>query len=260
MCRLLRSYPKGYCVLFLAVLIQLTSGCDDVRRHGSGAGVDFGEAQAPLSPDAAPDAVSMAALDAIRVAQENRAKGLGSPDAKAQYESAMQTLRSLAARAEIHERVKNSGSMSIPRDITEKGAVTMTIEGWVSTLAKYVEGYELNSMVTSIVTPDHYANSYLNAEDPRDKAILDELQSKGQLKDDELRKAALAKGVCPPIAAGIEIRLKRVDGEWRVLKIGIGPARLLSTSISLPATGVNTPTNPSQTPALQPASAPSGQH
>lgn len=217
----------------LAICLIVT-GCDDKRRHGSGQAAEFAAAEPPLAADAPPDAVSMATLDAIRQAQKSRVYGLGSPEAKREYDQAMGTLRSLAARDEIYERVKLSGSQTIPRDITEDGAVTLNIEAWVSTIAHYVDGYQLSSMVTSIITPDQYANSYVNAENPKDHAVMEEIRSSGVTKEEDVRKEAIARGVCPPITAGIEVRLKKVNKSWRVLKVGLGPARAQSTNITAP--------------------------
>ena len=220
-------------VVAVAVCV-ITAGCDDKRRHGSGQAAEFAAAEPPLGADASPDAVSMATLDAIRLAQKSRVHGLGSPEAKREYDQAMGTLRSLAARSEIYERVKQSGSQSIPKDISEDGAVTLNIEAWVSTIARYVDGYELSSMVTSIITPDQYANSYVNAESPADRAVMEEIRSEGLSKEEEVRKAAIAKGVCPPITAGIEVRLKKVNNAWRVLKVGLGPVRGQNAIIAAP--------------------------
>ena len=231
-----RVFLLGAAALGLAI-----AGCDDIRRHAAGEGIRLGEAQAPLGPDASPDAVAMATLDAIREAQESRAQGLGSPEAKEKYESAMQTLRSLAASSEIHERVRKSGSNAVPKDITEAGSVTLTIEAWIASVARYVNGYDLNSMVTSIVSPDQYANTYMNAENPRDREVLDAVRADDALSDEEVRSMALSKGVCPPITAGIELRLKKTPAGWRVMKVGAGPPRQPSPPMPPP---VSTPTAP----------------
>lgn len=211
--------------MLLAILVP---ACDDKRRHGVGKGVDFAEVEPPVGKDATVEAVALATLDALREAQLSRARGLGQAEAKAAYEKAMQSLRSLAAAKEIHEQTKSAAITGLPRNITEAAAVTHAVENWVSLVAHYVEGFQLGTLTITELAPNVQAVAMVDAISPRDKAVLDELQTGATTApaDDKLRAAAIEKGVCPPINAGIEIRLKMVDGSWRVLRVGIGPSRV----------------------------------
>lgn len=235
----MKAQTSARAIVLVATWLAVV-GCDDVRRHAAGEGIKLGEAKAPVGADAPPDAVAMATLDALREAQESRALGLGSPEAKDKYESAMQSLRGLAASSEIHERVRKSGSNAVPKDISEAGSVTLTLEAWIASVARYVNGYNLNSIVTSIVSPDQYANAYLTAENEDDRKTLDEIRADKSLSEEEVRRIALSKGVCPPIAAGIELRLKKTPAGWRVMKVSVGPAReaspVTAPPVSAPAT------------------------
>lgn len=216
-------------LILLAILIP---GCEDKRRHATGRSVDFGESASPVGADAGADAVAMAVLDALREAQLSRSRGLGHPESLAAYEDAMGRLRSLAATAEIHEQLKSAAvSLGLPKNLSAEAAVTHAIENWVSIVAHYVEGYQMASLGVSEVVPNEQAVAFINAENPGNAKDLAELRegSSGAAAsapaDDEIRQQAIRRGIVPPGTAGIEIRLKKIDGSWRVLRLGIGPAR-----------------------------------
>lgn len=193
--------------------------------------VRFSETEPPVGADAPPEAVALAVLDAMREAQLSRADGLGSPEKKEQYERAMAKLRTLIAAQEVHAQVLESRSPLVPRDVTQEAAVTLAAESWVSLVAHYVEGYKLDTLQTSILVPESFAVSYVNAENPRDAANLrsavEENGGTTTRPSDAAIHSVIARGTPPAAEAGIEMRMKYVDGAWRVNAIALGLARPL---------------------------------
>lgn len=221
-------------VVGLALFVSLSGGCEDKRRHLAGEGVKFVSVDPPLSADAPPEAVAMAALDALRDAQVSRAGGLGAPENRQRYEQAMETLRSLASADEIYHNVRTSNSGSIPKDITRDAALTLTVESWVSMVAHYVNGYRLDTRATAIMVPNQQVEVYVNAENARDDEVMARLTAgttpSTAPAGSAVRAEALAQGVCPPAGAAIVVRLAHLNGSWRVQKISLGPQRQARTA------------------------------
>jgi hypothetical protein len=159
-------------------------------------------------------------------------------------------MRALAAAKEIHEHVRGSGSMAIPKDIDLEGALTLTVDSWLSMLSHYAEGFKLDTISTVTIASAAYSTVRLRAAAPRDERVMKELETPGGATsapaESVVREEALARGVCPPVDAGIEIGLKKVEGAWRVLKIGLGPATQAVPQIPLDA--FNMPTSAAAAP------------
>jgi hypothetical protein len=211
----------------LAMVAFVGPGCDDKRRHGTGQEVTFGEVDAPIGAEATPLEVGQAFLAAVRDAQRTRAGGLGDARAKDAYDNAIARMQSLAARKEICEQVRGSGSPTIPPDVSDAAALTLVCESWISMVAHYVEGFELERLTDITENPTDYATVYLQAANPAEQRRVAELRGAINGADAaaevKIRETLLAEGINPRTDVGIEIRLKHIDEVWRVLSVTIGP-------------------------------------
>jgi hypothetical protein len=224
----------GVLPFFLGLLLLLPLGCEDKRRHGANNGIAVEEVSPPVSADAQPGDVATALLAALNRAQDARAHGLGNPDHRQAYEKALAEIRSLMARSEVVEQLRTVGSTNVAKDISDEAALTATSESWVSLVAHYVNGVMPETLRVLAGSSQTAADVHVIAESPEDKAVIASLSPS---KDSPTtspatsqpalgaaaRQEALARGVNPLFRADITIRLKNVDGRWRVTGISLGP-------------------------------------
>jgi hypothetical protein len=130
----------------LACALFLWSGCEDQRRHGAAKGAQFVEVPVSLPTGASPEQVTRAFLGAMQQAQAVRFKGLGSAEQREAYDRAFGTLWGLTARPEVHANMQASRSLTLPRNLDERTAVTVALEAWLSTIAHYVDGVQWETM------------------------------------------------------------------------------------------------------------------
>jgi hypothetical protein len=229
-------------VLITAVSPLYSGGCKDERRHSTASALNLPEAPPPLPANAAPAEVARAFLDSIRDAQHARERGFGRIEQKQKYESAMATLRSLAASRAIYEQVSGGRLATVPKDISEEAAVTLALESWVSLVAHYADGFLLDTITVAMPKPENsrpIATVRLEAERPEDPARLRQLEqaapsaapktSTGEPSAPASNDALRARGVTlrpplnVPIRAAIDITLLNNAGSWRVTGMRLGP-------------------------------------
>ncbi|MFH1419057.1 MAG: hypothetical protein ABII12_12330 [Planctomycetota bacterium] len=227
----------------LGILSFAALACDDKRRHLPSDEIRTADVAAPLAQTAAPEEVARAFLTAVRDAQHARAHGLGSPEKKRLYDEAMGVLKNLTAVRTVHRDITHTGTTSLPRDISEAAAVTTATESWVSILAHYVDGFDLDSMRIVNGAPVEPSNLtiHLQAEPPEDARRLRELRDTLLANDNAatsdsqasssaagfataLREKALALDppIVLPLAALIQLHLTREDTAWRIRSVSLG--------------------------------------
>jgi hypothetical protein len=235
---------SGVVVVGFAVAAFACAGCEDKRRHQPSAAPAFATTKPAAAETATPVEVVRAFLEAVRDAQHARAGGLGTSDARREYDRAMGTIAGLAARDIIYRTMKETRSAALPVDLTPDAALTMISESWVSMAAYYVDGFDLDGLSASSAgdQPDALATVVVRAARPEDRTRLEGLEKSAALseargddgkpltKNSEpyLKKvrAVTLEGNRPfnvPIGVPFTIDLRRVGGAWRVSWMGIGP-------------------------------------
>ena len=264
----------GACMVLLLAAVAVSSiACKDERRHATASGLQLPETAPPIAPDARPADVARAFLESVRDAQHARERGFGSQEQKQAYEAAMAKLHSLAATKAIYDGVRASRSVSIPKDITEEGAVTLALESWVSLVAYSVDGFLFDTITVitgNAETNPSVAAVRLEAERPEDASKLRELEARlatsgttqpaGDRNSPAYYQALRAEGVAQrpplnvPIRASIIVALVHDADGWRVAGVQVGPG-----SIPVPPSAPN-PTLPATTAFAAPSTtAPAGQ-
>lgn len=200
----------------------LAVGCEDKRRHQPTQQVNFSATQPGLAAGAPPLDVARAALEAMIQMQQARRDGLGAADRLNAYEQAIGRLHALVARDQIHKSIVES--KAYPADIKETTAVTLMIESWTSMLAHYVDGIDPNLARVKSTQSGNVATVYVQGVNPRDAEKLNAIRARlpsgtGVENDKRLRDAALQQGLNLPIETGIELRLTRGKGDWRVSEV-----------------------------------------
>lgn len=239
---------KTRCIglLFLGVLVS-AAGCRDERRHKASEEVAFGEVPPPVPREAPPEEVVKAFVGALTELQHVRASGLGSAEGRERYDRAVATIRSLSARAMIHDRVRKYRSQLVPRDVSENAALRIVIDSWVSMAAHYVDGWLLDTLTPSGPGAADRVIVRLQAENPRDRRLLSEIEALPEVaaakaKRDQAgsdgeylalaRAKALKRGFNVPIRAVFTFQLRKVDGAWRVSWMGIGSPESPPSSVA----------------------------
>jgi hypothetical protein len=144
----------------------------------------------------------------------------------------------IAAAEAIHARaVSRDLYRMLPKGLSAERAVEMIAGGWPAIVGHYIDGVDRATMSEQSLGDDGVLVTVI-AENPDDRRILDEVRSAlaGQRDirgrplepgtetyDEHLRRAALDRGVCPPITAKIEVTLVREAGCWRVADVHLGP-------------------------------------
>jgi hypothetical protein len=266
-----RTYLTSLCVMLLgSVAVFCQTGCKDERRHATASALKLPEARPPLPADAAPADVARAFLESVRDAQHSRERGFGSAEQKQAYESAMATLRSLAASRAIYDEVRASRSMTVPKDISEDAAVTLALESWVSLVAYYVDGFLFDTISISTPKPDDtsLATIRLQAERPEDASRLRKLETEASVNTTSQAAettpgsasiAALrAQGIAlrppmnVPVRAGITIALVHNADGWRVAALQAGPPIMSAPGVTATTPQPAVTTAPSAPPAAAP--------
>jgi len=268
---------SGVVVVVFAVAAFACVGCEDKRRHQPSAAPAFATTKPAVPETATPVEVVRAFLGAVRDAQYARARGLGTSDARREYDRAMGAIEGLAARDIIYRTMKETRSATLPVDLTPDAALTMISESWVSMAAYYVDGFDFDGMSASSAGDqlDALATVVVRAARPEDRTRLEGLEKSAALseargddgkplaKNSEpyLKKvrAVTLEGNPPfnvPIGVPFTIDLRRAGGAWRVswmsigLESGIVRARPGPAPLPRPTTA---PAGPPQPTAGKPA-------
>jgi hypothetical protein len=226
--------------LLLGSLLLSPLACDDKRRHATADAALLPTASAPVPLDATPVDVTRALFLKLREAQLARENGLGPPENKRRYETAMSDLRALAAAEHIPADVKAAKVPTLPRDISPEAALTLAVESWISTGAYYIDGLQWETMSQS-GSNANLAIVRVEAERPHDAYRLSQLIAQAEANPtgqgaqggtppspaglDSLRTASLqsAPPFNVPIRALFSVGLVREGGAWRVRTVHIGP-------------------------------------
>ena len=199
----------------------LAASCTDKRRHSAAEGVNVAPTTRSVPADAPPENVALALVQALGDAQTARANGMGRPEARAAYDEALSRVWSLVDSPTIHQYVSQSGSSSLPKNVSEQAAVTAVVESWMSILAHYAQGVIAGSLTKRFVDPKGAAIIYLEAANPADAKVLDEIAAARTPGPSTQAVANLA----PRPNVGITVTLKQTDGRWLATRIAIGPAQ-----------------------------------
>lgn len=242
---------SGALALFAGLGI-LILGCEDKRRHQPTQQVSFSATQPGLAAGAAPLDVAREALKTMIQMQQARRDGLGAADRLNAYEQAIGRLHALVARDQIHKSIVES--KAYPADIEEATAVTLMIESWTSMLAHYVDGIDLNTARVKSTQSGNVATVYVQGVNPADAEKLSAIRARWPSgtdveSDKRLRDEALKQGLNLPIETGIELRLTRGKGDWRVSDLKLVLPTPPAAAVA-PSTGVE--------PSPGPTSASSG--
>jgi hypothetical protein len=222
-------------------LLTLLPACEDKRRHQVSHGLDLGAASAPLPASAGPAEVAKAMVEALADVQIARAGGLGTPEARAAYDTALGRVSSLAAREDIFRQAKAANSLTIPRNIDADAAMTLIAESWTSMLAHYAGGARFETLRVQPDQPRTLASVYLELERPEEARQLGEFRSllmanppggadgkpapaHSPAFDQALRDRCIQAGFNPPARLAVRLRLIRVGEAWRVSNLELGPA------------------------------------
>ncbi len=232
---------SGIGLVALYLLLMTSPGCEDKRRHQATQYVTFSASQPALAADAPPLEVARAALACMVQAQRARRDGLGSEDRLKSYEEAIGRLLVLASRDEIHKSIINS--KAYPADIKEETATTLIVESWLSTVAHYVDGIDLQSVRPKSTQSPNSTTITVRAVNPRDAELLKAVRQRvspaeGPDGDKRLREAALKEGLNLPIETDIEIRLTRRKDGWRVSDLKLAVPLQLTTAPTQPAVAI----------------------
>jgi hypothetical protein len=236
----------------LLVTGLLAAGCEDRRRHQASEAVALSPADSPVPPEAPPIEVARATLTALADAQRARAAGLGGEEKKRAYERALSQACALAARKEIHEQVASSRALNIPRDITEDAAVNIIVESWISSIAHYCDGIVVDTLRIIPDAPQTDATAQVEAHNPRERERLATIEAetlesgpKGLAGDSaganpagragSIRDKAVAQGFNYPEGAGIEIRMRKLEGGWKVTRVTVSTYSQRPRPTTIPA-------------------------
>jgi hypothetical protein len=234
-----RALQRSTLALLLCSHLML-SGCEDKRRHSAAEGVMIAATTRPIAADAPPEQVALELVRALSEAQIARSKGLGLPGAQAAYDAALSRVLALIDEPTIQQYVTQSGSMTLPKNVSQSAAITAVVESWMSVLAHYAGGIVEDSLAQRFVDPKGAAIVYLEAVNPTDRETLHELalassklvpgasatQPATRAEDsEELRKNAISKGIVPSLAVGITVTLAQSEGHWLVTRLTIGQAQ-----------------------------------
>jgi len=235
--------PRLRCSGLIALTaIVLLLGCRDRRRHQASHAASAVQADPSATRNATPAEVVGSLLESLARLQRARAAGLGVDSNQEAYDEAMARVWSLAAGADLRERLLQSRSATIPRNLSEEAALTIISESWASMLAHYIEGVRLETLKFVPNQPQGAAAAYVEAHPPGDERVLAELTAAnanrgaaseadkpalttGWLEQPRLRERAIDRGVCPPTAVGITIRLQKFNDGWKVTQVKIGPSK-----------------------------------
>lgn len=224
----------------LALVLLLSAGCKDTRRRPNeqwtyqAKPVTVGTTL--LDEQAEPTEVVTALLGLLKRVHEVRGEGLGDPTRAAEFESLRAQIRQLAAGQTIHELALNDPYHFMPKNVSVERAIEIVADQWPSIVAYYIEGIDPDSITQEIPEPSA-ARVSVRACNPRDRQIVSEIErsladqrdARGEplrpgtpAYNDELKRLAIARGVCPPVDARIDFGMVREGNLWRVVAIRVG--------------------------------------
>ncbi len=208
--------------------------------------------QAPTTrpSEATPRQAVESILAALTDAQTARATGLGTPEKKKAYDAALARIFALAAKSDIHQQMLGKSS-TVPKNVTPDAAMTVIAESWISQIAHYTGGFKLDSLRIFPETPQTDATVTIEAVAPIDREALTSIESAltatPPKKPDgspmppgsteytaAIRQTAISAGINVPVTAAIDIKLRKVDGAWRVSRITLSQGGRVSRSTSAP--------------------------
>jgi len=226
-------------VAIVTASLMTQAGCQDKRRHKASEQVEFGKVDLALEDEAKPDVVARAFLETAQDMQRVRIEGLGKEGNAQRYDDNMARLMALSASKTIYNKVKprkNAGSPFVPVDITEDAAVRHIVSLWVSKIAYYADGMDMDTLSKGNETKQAeqtYSVIATNAQEAErlaaitaafEKKRTDDTPAKGSKEYwAALRKQTLPQGFNVPIEARITVLLARVGATWRVTEVLLGP-------------------------------------
>ncbi len=231
----------------LLICCLLTTACDDKRRHMPSDAVSLVQAPTTLPSDATPRQVVESILAALTDAQTARATGLGTPEKKKAYDAALARIFALAAKSDIHQQMLGKSS-TVPKNVTPDAAMTVIAESWISQIAHYTGGFKLDSLRIFPETPQTDATVTIEAVAPKDREALSRIEFANTPKKPDgspiqpgsteyttaIRQAAIIAGINVPVTAAIDIKLRKVDGAWRVIRITLSQGGRVNRTTSSP--------------------------
>jgi len=237
----IRFSVSCFTVVCLGAALATTSGCKDQRRHKASEVVAYETVKPTVPPDASPELVAMALLDALQQFQTIRESGLGRQENRQAYDKAMGTITSLAAQDQIYERVRTNGSFLVPKDIPKQAAVRLVTESWTSIIAHYAHGLMFDTLKVEFSKVESLATVQVEVENPRERERLKEIEALPEIAGargedgkplahtsqaylDLLRSKTLPAGFNVPIRRRLSISMFRDNGAWRVVQLTLGPA------------------------------------
>jgi len=238
----------------------LLTGCKDSRRRPP---PEWKAVPAPvtvngvvLDQKAEPSAVATAMLDLLKQCRDVRSKGLADPQRAAQFDTIRDQIHRLAAAERIFADASKDPHRLMPSDLTAEKAVEIVTNDWPAVVGYYVDGMSRESVFQQTDDETH-AQVAVRAVSPHDREVMeritrslsDQRSPRGEpLKpgsdayNAELKRQALAEGVCPPIDTRIGIFLVKESGYWRVA--GIRLDRTGTTAKLTPRSPAPPTTNP----------------
>lgn len=206
----------------LGLALVVGSACEDKRRHRQNQSVELGAVASPVPRDAEPVAVVRALAGALRDAQSVREKGFRTDAAREQYDRAMATLISLAADSELYRAFRSNGAISatLPATADKDALLTTLTENWVSIVAYYAAGIDLES-VRQVSRSEQTGKAMVTfvAERPANKTL----------------SPAPFEGAFRTLVV-VQLR-RRSDGSWGVFHVKHGRPRPPPAAAGLPLYG-----------------------
>lgn len=180
------------CTTCLALL-----GCKDSRRRQPTDALAVTTSAPALPADASPQDVVTFFLNSAREVQHIRAAGFAKSETQDAYVQGMAALRTAINSPALFQRVINSRTVRLPAGLTEDAAATTATESWLSILAHYIDGIQMESIRQSLSGDPHakVATVAVQAENPDEVEALAKLEASPEIAD-----AKDAKG--NPITSG----------------------------------------------------------
>ena len=189
-----------------------------------------------LDEKAEPSAVATAMLDLLKQCRDVRSHGLGDPQRAAEFEQVRDQIHRLAAADAIFKTAAGMDQQHLmPHDLTAEKAVEIVTNNWPAVVGYYVDGLARDSVFQQVDDPLH-AKVTARVTSLRDREVMDRItRSLADQRDargeplkvgseahkEELKRRAVAEGVCPPIESRIALSLVKESGFWRVETIRV---------------------------------------
>jgi len=225
----------GSAAVWLAVVGL--AGCDDVRRRHESLPATMPADSLVVMSD--PIEFGREFLAAIRHAQSVRSGGLRSREQRQTYREAMSRVASFAAARDIQRAWLAKRSPLVPVGISEQEVARRISESWVSQMAYYVDGLLLETLrvISPAADPAAGLDLYVEGERPADRERLEAILAShpggatialpaspnAAAASESVRTRTLSAHPAfnTPIRAAFRIRIRQVDGRWRVTRVTI---------------------------------------